>query len=103
MTLDLSEITFTYDFFTTSMPDGSMLVLNKIDEDLLVEDEEAEIKAINIVVEPVDGGDNIICSPVIGIGNDYFIIESDYDEYLGKALTEDNMKYCTMELYEEDE
>lgn len=104
MTLDLSEVEFTYDFFTTTMPDGSTLILNKISEDFLTSDEKEDtvIKRINIIVSPVDGSDNIICSSVIGIGNDYLMLSSDYTSYLGKVLTEDNMKYCTLELYEDE-
>lgn len=100
MLIDLSKVEFTYDFFSASMPDGNLLVLNKVSEDFLVEGEEITIKRINIVVQPVNGENNLLCSSVIGIGNDYLMLKSDYTEQLGKVLTEDNMKYCMLELYE---
>lgn len=93
MIIDLSKIEFTYDFFSSTMPDGSTLILNNISEDI--------IKQINILIQPIDGSANILCSSVIGCGNDRIRIKSDYSEYLGKVLTEDNMKYCTIEMYED--
>ena len=104
MILDLANIHFTADFFSASMPDGSLLVLNNVNENFIGDDgNETEVKRINILVEPVDGSENISCSSVIGMGNDYLMLKSDYVEHLGKVLTEDNMKYCTMELYEDEE
>ena len=104
MILDLANIRFTAGFFSVSMPDGSLLVLNNVNENFIGDDgNETEVKRINIIVEPVDGSENISCSSVIGMGNDYLMLKSDYAEHLGKVLTEDNMKYCTMELYEDEE
>ena len=93
MLIDLSKVEFTYDFFSSTMPDGSTLILNNISEDI--------VKQINILIQPIDGSANILCSSVIGCGNDRMRIKSDYSEYLGKVLTEDNMKYCTIEMYED--
>ena len=93
MLIDLSKIEFTYDFFSSTMPDGSTLILNNISEDI--------VKQIHILIQPIDGSANILCSSVIGCGNAKMRIKSDYSEYLGKVLTEDNMKYCTIEMYED--
>ena len=93
MLIDLSKVEFTYDFFSSTMPDGSTLILNNISEDI--------VKQINILIQPIDGSANILCSSVIGCGNAKMRIKSDYSEYLGKVLTEDNMKYCTIEMYED--
>ena len=101
MTIDLSKVEFTYDFFSSTMPDGGTLILNNVSEDFFTQsNEEVVVKQINIIIEPVDGSSNILCSSVIGYGNDRMCIKSDYSEYLGKVLTEDNMKYCTIEMYE---
>ena len=93
MIIDLSKVEFTYDFFSSTMPDGSTLILNNVSEDI--------VKQINILIQPIDGSANILCSSVIGCGNAKMRIKSDYSEYLGKILTEDNMKYCTIEMYED--
>ena len=93
MIIDLSKVEFTYDFFSSTMPDGSTLILNNLSEDI--------VKQINILIQPIDGSANILCSSVIGCGNAKMRIRSDYSEYLGKVLTEDNMKYCTIEMYED--
>ena len=93
MLIDLSKVEFTYDFFSSTMPDGSTLILNNLSEDI--------VKQINILIQPIDGSANILCSSVIGCGNAKMRIKSDYSEYLGKVLTEDNMKYCTIEMYED--
>lgn len=103
MTLNLAEIDFDYDFFSTTMPDGSLLILNKVSESLSSSGEEAtEIKCINIIVQPVNTDGNLICSPVIGMGNDYLKLNSAYDYLQGQVLTEDNLEYCTMELFEDE-
>lgn len=98
MTIELDKVTFTNDFFSTPLPDGSIMVLNKVDESLLSEDVSAEIKAINI--EIWDTEETVIkCPCVIGLGNDLMKIETDYKEYEGKVLTPENMGYCTIEVY----
>ena len=97
MIIDLSEVTFTYDFFSTPLPDGNTLILNKIDEDFMSEDKETVIKGINIIVALADGSANMLCSSVIGTTNDYFRLSTNYEEYKGKAMTSDNMQYCFLE------
>ena len=99
MTIELSKVNFINDFFSTMLPDGSMLVLNKVDEDFLIDRGEGIIKAINIEVQKTD--DIIVACPcVIGIGNDLMQIKTEYKEYEGKVLTPDNMAFCTVEVYE---
>ena len=99
MTIELSKVNFVNDFFSTMLPDGSMLVLNKVDEDFLIDRGEGIIKAINIEVQKTD--DTIVTCPcVIGIGNDLMQIKTEYKEYEGKVLTPDNMAFCTVEVYE---
>lgn len=102
MILDLSNVTFSYDFFTSTMPDGNQLVLNKIDEDFIYEGKETKVNGINIVVELLETGESVLCSSVIGTSNEYIALKSDYEEWNGKTLTKDNMKYCTIEMFEEE-
>lgn len=97
MVIDLSEVTFTYDFFSTPLPDGNTLILNKIDEDFMSEDKETVIKGINIIIALADGSTNMLCSSVIGTTNDYFTLNTNYEEYKGKVMTSDNMQYCFLE------
>ena len=99
MIVDLSLVTFSNDFFSLPMPDGSRLIMNKINEDF---NSEVVLKNINIVVASINGEGNILCPSVIGLGNKYLKINSDYEEYLGKLLNEDNMKYCTMEIFDNE-
>lgn len=103
MVIDLSEVKFSYDFFTSTMPDGSTLILNNVSESLLSDGETTGISQVNIIVEPVSGGNSILCSSVIGTGNEYLMLSTEHTEYLGKLLTEDTMQYCTLTLYEEGE
>jgi hypothetical protein len=98
MTIELDKVVFTNDFFSTPLPDGSIMVLNKVDESLLSDGEFAEIKAINIEIWTYDE-DVIKCPCVIGLGNDLMEIKTNYTEYEGKVLTPDNMEYCTIEIY----
>lgn len=106
MTLDLSQVEFLYDYFSVEMPSGDTLVLNKIDENFLADtglgtQEAVAINGINIVIEQEE--QNIVCPTVIGTSNDYISIDTLYLEYLGHPLTKDNMKYCTIEMFEEED
>lgn len=100
MTIDLAKTDFVNDFFSTMLPDGSILNLNIVNEDFVSDNlEECIVKAVNISV--VDYNENYIpCSCVIGMGNDILQIKTDYKQYEGKVLTPDNMMYCTIEVYE---
>lgn len=101
MTIDLSQITFENDFFTTSLPDESILVLNRIDELIGFKDSEIKINRINIQIYNEDTETYKTCSSVIGLSEGNFSIKTLYKEYEGNILTEENMKYCTIEIEEE--
>ena len=98
MTIELDKVVFTNDFFSTPLPDGSIMVLNKVDESLFSDGESAEIKVINIEIWTYDE-EVVRCPCVIGLGNELMEIKTDYTEYEGKVLTPDNMGYCTIEIY----
>lgn len=97
MTYNLSEVVFENDFYELEIPDGSTVVFNLVDEQMAVGAEELDINAINIAVITADGlyvdGLN-----VIGEGGMYYMLTTEYKEYLGKPLTKDNIKYCTLEV-----
>jgi hypothetical protein len=98
MIVDLSKVTFTNDFFSLPLPEGSTLVLNKIDESLLHEESSAVIKEITIEIWTIE--EQVIhCPCVIGLGNDLMQITTDHKEYEGKVLTPENMEFCTIEVY----
>lgn len=101
MIIDLAKITFTNDFFSTMLPDGKYLVLNKVDESLKLDNGQTEypIKAINIEVQDIEGNVSS-CPCVIGMGNELTQISTEHKEYEGKVLTPDNMVFCTIEVYE---
>ncbi len=99
MLINLDKAVFTNDFFTSQLPDGSLLVLNKVDEDFLSDGAECVVKAVNIEIQ--DTEENIISCPcVIGLGNELMQITTRYKEYEGEVLTPENMVYCTIEVYE---
>ena len=99
MTVELAKVNFTNDFFTTMLPDGSLLVLNKVDEDFLSDGVECIVKAVNIEIQRTD--DTVVSCPcVIGLGNDLMQINTEHKEYEGKVLTPENMEFCTIEVYE---
>lgn len=98
MIIDLSKVNFTNDYFSTILPDGSFLVLNKVDEDFLSDNVECVVKSINIEIQTDE--EIISCPCVIGIGNELMQISTEHKDYEGKVLTPDNMVYCTIEVYE---
>lgn len=99
MIINLAEVTFTNDFFTIGIPDGGLLILNRLNESLLTDDLKLlEIKRINIEVDYTDKA--VKCSSVIGMGNELLQIKSAYTELVGSVLTEENMNKCEIEVYE---
>lgn len=100
MILDLSKITFINDFASFDMPSGDTLLLNKINESILYDtDKLANIDVINLQVVSEDNS-YTYCPSVIGMKNDILSINTEYTYYEGKVLTSENMKYCTLEIYE---
>ena len=99
MTIDLAKIVFDNDIFVASLPDGSTIILNKVDEDFSSSYGETVVKAINIEKQDIYGN-STVCPFVIGLGNDMIQIKTDYKEYEGDVLTPENMMYCTIEVYE---
>lgn len=97
MTYNLSEALFENDFYELEISDGSTIVFNIVDEQMAVGAEELNINAINVAILTADGRyvDGI---NVIGEGDEYYTLQSEYKEYLGKPLTKDNIQYCTVEV-----
>ena len=99
MNIDLKDVEFTNDIFSTMLPSGDILILNKVEEDFSSVHGESVVRAINIEIRDID--DNIIkCPCIIGLGNDIMQIKTDYKEYEGDVLTPDNMEYCAIEIYD---
>ena len=101
MIINLAKVEFINDMFSLMLPDGSTLVLNKVNESFTATGYigELPVKTINIEIDKADN-DKISCPCVIGLGNDLMHIDTDYTEYEGKVLTPENMVYCTIEIYE---
>ena len=99
MTINLSEVSFDNDFFEVSLPTGELLVLNSLDESIQTDDNVSVVDRINIAVVDEDNEQHI-CSGVIGMSNDWFSLASEYPQYVGKGLTRENMRYCTIEVAE---
>lgn len=115
MVLDLSQIEFQNDFFTFDLPDGSVIVFNRISEDFVAsvntsvktrsaDLSKTDIHRINIQVTKYDDYGNITevisTSDVIGFSDVMYRITTEYTQYEGSNLTEENMKYCKLEYYE---
>lgn len=100
MIINLSEVVFENDMFSFGLPDGSTLVMNKIDESLLTEEgESAVINQVNIEIVNEDGSFTK-CPCIIGIDGNETKLNTVYTQYLGKLLNAENIKYCTLEYYE---
>lgn len=105
MTISLGSITFENDIYQTDLPDGSIIVLNKINESLKTVDDvyetvDVDIKRINIEIISLEG-QSYTCPCVIGLGNDRMQITTRYSQLEGLLLTEDNLQYCEVEIYEQ--
>lgn len=100
MIINLAETVFENDIFTTILPDGSTMTLNKLNEKLDDGAEGCIIQGINIEIEDTEGN-LITCPCVIGMGNELMQIITDYTQYEGEELTPSNMAFCQIEVYEE--
>lgn len=105
MIIDLSQIVFDNDMWEIDLANNNTLILNKIDESLVnsTEDATTEIKQINIAVKDFSTSEQTIISSVIGLETSSSVIHCDYEEYQGKLLTDENRKYCTLEVFDEEE
>lgn len=101
MTYNLSDAVFVNDFYYIDREDGSVIVLNLLDEDFAVGDESAVVNVINLAVNLTDGT-QVKCSNVIGFSNKYFSLDTAHKEYLGEVLNKENIGYCTLEVFNED-
>ena len=101
MTIELDKVVFTNDVFSTMLPNGNYIVLNKVDEAFTAEGFEGEsfVTAVNIEIIDVDGS-SIPCSVAIGLSNEYIQVKTDYKEYEGEVLSPYNMEFCTIETYD---
>lgn len=100
MTYNLSEFTFSNDFFFIDCNDGSTIVFNLINEQLEASDKEVNLNVINIVVVDNDGIQKNETN-IIGFPTSKFTLLTDYKEYEGLPLTKDNIMYCTLEVVDD--
>lgn len=103
MIIDLQNITFSNDFFSIDLPQGGTFIINKMDESIKLEgSRSADIKNLNLFILNYrqDTTEQINCTCIIGMGNEYLRVFTDYKECEGQVLTYENMKYCQVELYE---
>lgn len=98
MLIDLSQIEFSYDFYSLPLPSGDTLILNSVNENFSVDKVAVEIKCINLVVALGDGPTSYSVPTIIGTKNQFFTLDTDYIEYKGKRLNIDNIKYCKLEV-----
>lgn len=100
MTVNLSEVVFTSDYWEIETENGNTLILNRINEQFQVEIDgvmnETTVKRINIAVLFSDTTEQTICCGIVGVKDRYVTVISDYPEVQGELLTEDNMKLCSI-------
>ena len=100
MLVELSKVTFTNDFAYIDCPDGSTLILNKLDEAIFDGEKESIIKNINIALVDID--ENYYnCNMAVGLSNDFIHLYSEHKEIEGQVLTLDNINLCFIEVFDE--
>lgn len=100
MTYNLDSLTFTNDFCFIELNNGSTIILNMIDEQIGVNGTESDINQISMAVIDTDG-EQTRTGSVIGLSNEYYALKTEYKDYEGKVLTKDNIKYCTLEVFDD--
>lgn len=103
MTIDLSAVTLDGAFCETELPDGSVLVLTLVDEDIPSASGtafSAPLKRVTLTHVGIDGEEKQLPC-IVGMGEDGIAVWSDHAELLGSPLDGDNMAKCTIEIAEE--
>lgn len=102
MRINLSDITFDNDFYTITLNNGNLLVLNSVYEQVADSNGNVtEINKVNIEVRDYEGNYICLAPTVIGMTNDYFTLGTDYTEYEGAVLNVANMYYVYLEVEDE--
>ena len=103
MTIVLSEIEFTNDFFSTTLSDNRTIIINKVNEDFECSSGQhtCTIDSLLIQILDTDGETLADCTRIVGMSDDYISINTDYPEYEGQMLSSENMNYCEVEVYEQ--
>lgn len=100
MTIDLSEVNFSNDIAYVSCENGSILVLNKMEEAIAYENSVSEVRNINVAI--LDLSDVYHdCNMAIGLSNSFMRLYSEYAELDGDILTVDNISKCKIEVFDE--
>lgn len=106
MTFALDKIEFDNDIFSNDLADGSILVINRINEalstDNLVNAPDTIIDRFNIQIVGTDGI-TTNCSSVIGLEDAKTKISTEYKQYEGTLLDSNNISYCTLEVFEDED
>ena len=100
MTIVPSVSDFASDFFYAKYDEKKTLVICSLDEEFQTQSRNVVVKRCLILVAEEDDDGNVTqipCSSVIGIGNSYISLKSDYPELEGKLLTIENIEKCYIE------
>ena len=100
MIIDLSEVNFNNDIAYISCGNGSILVLNKLEEAIAYEDSVSEVRNVNIAILDLNDVYHD-CNMAIGLSNDLLRLYSEYVELEGDVLTLDNIDKCKIEVFDE--
>jgi len=103
MIIDLSTVTFSNDIFTVEVEElNSTLILYRLNENFKSEEAENSIQINRVLVTLSDAeGVQHKATSIIGLSVDGVSIQTNMEDYKGKPLDSENMKYCTIVLGEE--
>lgn len=100
MIYNLNEAVFDNDFYSLETAKGDTIIFNLVDEQIGVGAEELSVNAVNIAI--IDSDNNYHDGVnIIGEANKFYILKSDYTQYVGHPLDKDNIQYCTLEVYDD--
>lgn len=102
MVINLSEVIFTNGFFSVDLPEGKSLLMYNVEESLLTATSSFDINSIAIQIVSVANDTYTYedCSCIIGLSGKNTKIDTNYNEYKGKVLNSENLRFCTLEYYE---
>ena len=97
MTYNLDSIVFDNNFYVLDIGGGNTVIFNLVEEDIAVGSEVTEISGVNTAVVDSEGVYHTSVN-VIGLSDNFYSLNTEHTEYLGKSLTSENIKYCTLEV-----
>jgi hypothetical protein len=104
MDIILHESDFVNDKFLVTYGNGREALFTIVDEEFSGKNNLGRVNRIVCLVretgEDGEPGEASLCTTIVGLGDNFVGVRSEYPELRGKPMTHENMENCVVTLYE---